>query len=160
MQGLLNLTRPAPHVDTGHAHLQTTCLRDCASSQPAARGAVSWTGWPWSPDHRAAQLAAWGLHSRLGQQADLKRVRPFGAYCGGVSEGLSHEGAPGRAVWVSAGAGVLAPRRQHRKVAERCACERRVRPSLRGDAWGGLPGRDADKGLGGNAARLTRGPVW
>lgn len=95
--GLLRLTRPAPRVSPrGHRtrpSADNLLIGDRASSRVRGPLRCVMDGLALGPHHRAAQLAARGLHSWLGQQrAGLKRVRPSGAACGGVSERPSHKG--------------------------------------------------------------------
>lgn len=97
--GLLRLTRPAPRVSPrGHRprpSADNLLIGDRASLRVRGPLRCVMDGLALVPHHRAAQLAAQGLHSWLGQQrAGLKRVRPSGAACGRVSE---TQGAPGRA---------------------------------------------------------------
>lgn len=159
MRGLLNLTHPGPpcgHRPRPSADNLLERSREFAARSPW-RCVMSWTGWPWSPDHRAAQLAAWGLHSqpvratsRPEKSSAFRRLLRWGQREAQL-QGRARAGQGGPLGQRQCGLRalrVLAPRRQHRKVAERCACERGVRPSLRRAAWGGLQGRDADEGLG------------
>lgn len=66
---------PRPHVSP-RGHRPRPSADNLLSSRPTAL-CHGQAGLGPRPDHRAAQLAAWGLHSRLGQQqAGPKRVRP------------------------------------------------------------------------------------